>query len=163
MFICLFLMMLRILSCCTVSISLKHEKLLGSSFGKAFDALSSVQFSCSVVSNSLRPHGLQHTKPSCPSATPSAYTNSCPLSQWCHPTISSSVFPFPLPSTFLSIRVFSNESVLCTSWQKYYSLSFNISPSNEYSGLISFRMDCLYLLAVQGTLRSLLQHDSSKA
>ena len=68
-----------------------------------------------------------------------------------------------LPSTFPSIRVFSNESVLCLRWPKYWSFSFNISPSNEHSELISFRMDWLDLLAVQGTLRSLLQHHSSKA
>ena len=68
-----------------------------------------------------------------------------------------------LPSIFPSIRVFSNESVLCLRWPKYRSFSFNVSPSKEYSGLISFRMDWLDLLAVQGTLRSLLQHHSSKA
>ena len=74
----------------------------------------------------------------------------------CHPL-------FLLPSIFASIRVFSNESVLCMRWPKYWSFSFSISPSNEYSGLISFRMDWLDLLAVQGTLKSLLQHHSSKA
>ena len=87
-----------------------------------------------------------------------------PLSWWCHPTISSSVNPFSsclLP--FPSIRVFSNESALPIRWPKYWSFSFNISPSNEHSGLISFRMDWLDLLAVQGTLKSLLQHHSSKA
>ena len=68
-----------------------------------------------------------------------------------------------LPSIFPSIRVFSNESLLCISWPKYWSFSFNISPSNQYSGLISFRMDWLALLAVQGTFKSLLQHHSSKA
>src|SRR5574341_1284884 len=68
-----------------------------------------------------------------------------------------------LPSIFPSIRVFSNESPLCTRWPKYWSFSFNISPSNEHPGLISFRMDCLDLLVVQGTLKSLLQHHSSKA
>ena len=68
-----------------------------------------------------------------------------------------------LPSIFPSIRVFSNESVLHIRWPKYWSFSFSISPSNEYSGLISFRIDWLYLLAVQGTLKSLLQHHSSKA
>ena len=73
----------------------------------------------------------------------------------CHPL-------FLLPSIFPSIRVFSNESALCIRWPKYWSFSFNISPSNEYSGLISFRMDWLDLLAVQGTLKSLLQHHSSK-
>ena len=70
---------------------------------------------------------------------------------------------FLLPSIFPSIRVFSNESVLCIRWPKYWSFSFSISPSNEYSGLITFRMDWLDLLAVQGTLKSLLQHHSSKA
>ena len=70
---------------------------------------------------------------------------------------------FLLPSIFPSIRVFSNESVLPIRWPKYWSFSFSTSPSNEYSGLISFRMDWLDLLAVQGTLRSLLQHHSSKA
>ena len=69
---------------------------------------------------------------------------------------------FLLPSIFPSIRVFSNESILCIRWPKYWSFSFNIHPSNEYSGLISFRMDWLDLLAVQGTLKSLLQHHSSK-
>ena len=74
----------------------------------------------------------------------------------CHPLLL-------LPSIFPSIRVFSNESVLHIRWPKYWSFSFNISPSNEYSGLISFRMDWVDLLAVQGTLKSLLQHHSSKA
>ena len=68
-----------------------------------------------------------------------------------------------LPSIFPSIRIFSSESVLCIRWPKYWSFSFSISPSNEYSGLISFRMDWLDLLAVQGTLKTLLQHHSSKA
>ena len=77
--------------------------------------------------------------------------------EWWHPTISSSVVPFSSPpSIFPSIRVFSNESALCMRWPKYWSFSFNISPSNEHSGLISFRMDWLDLLAVQGTLESLL-------
>ena len=118
-----------------------------------------VQFSRSVVSDSLRPHESQHT---CPSPTPGACSNSCPSSRWCHPTISSSVLLLP-PSIFTSIRVFSNESVLPIRWPKYWSFSFNIRPSNEYSGLISFRMDWLDLLAVQGTLKSPLQHHSSKA
>ena len=127
-----------------------------------FCAFSLVQFSCSVVSNSLLPCGLQHARPPCPSTTLRVYSNSCPLSQWCHPTISSSVIPFLLPpSIFPSIRVFSNESVLRVRWPKYWSFSFSISPSNEYSGLIPFRMDWLDLLAFQGTLKSLLQHHSS--
>ena len=123
-----------------------------------------VQFSCSVVSDSLQPHELQHARPPCPSPTPGVYSNSCPLSWWCHPTISSSVIPLLLlPSIFSSIRVFSNESGLCIRWPKYWSFNFSISPSNECSGLISFRIDWLDLLAVQGTLKNLLQNNSSKA
>ena len=123
----------------------------------------SVQFNCSVLSDSLQPHGLQHARPPCPSPTPEACSNSCPLSRWCHPTISS-CHPLLLPPSILpSIRGFSNESGLHLRWPKYWSFSFSISPSNEYSGLISFRMDWLDLLAVQGTLKSLLQHHSSKA
>ena len=91
------------------------------------------------------------------------YSNSCPPSRWCHPIISSCCPLLLLPSIFPSIRVFSNESVLCLRWPKYWSLSFSISPSNEYSGLISFRTDWLDLRAVQGTLKSLFQHPSSKA
>ena len=125
-----------------------------------YSLFSSVQFSHSIVSNSLRPHGLQHTRPPCPSPAllqlmsielvmPSNHLILC------HPLLF-------LPSIFPSIRVFSNESVLPIRWPKYWSFSFSISPSNEYSGLISFRMDWLYLFAVQGTLKS-LQHHSSKA
>ena len=125
--------------------------------------MSSVQFSHSVVSDSLQPHRLQHTRLPCPSPTPGVCSNLCPLSQWCHPTISSSVILLFLHSIFPSIRVFSDESVLHIKWPKYWSFSFNISPSNEYSGLISFRVDWLDLHAVQGTLKSLLQHHSSKA
>ena len=128
------------------------------------NVISSIHFSCSVLSNSLPPHGLKNTRLSCPSPTPRVYSNSCPLSWWCpsnhlilwHPL-------FLLPSIFPSIRVFSNESVLCIRWPKYWSFSFSISPSSEYSGLISFRIDWLDLLAVQGTLKSLLQYHSSKA
>ena len=117
-------------------------------------------FSHSVMSDSLQPHGLQHARPPCPSPTPRACSNSCPLSQWCHPTISSSVIPFfSLPSNFPSIRVFSNDSALRIRWPKYWSFSFSISPSNEYSGLISFRIDWFDLLAVHGTLKSLLQQN----
>ena len=125
----------------------------------------SVQFSCSAMSNSLQPHGLQHARLACPSPTPGAYSNSCPLSRWCLPTVSS-CRPLLPPSAFYTIKVFSNESVLHITWPKYWSLSFSISPSNEYSGLISFRMDWLDLLAVQGTLNTatvVLQHHSSKA
>ena len=124
---------------------------------------SSVQFSLSVVSNSLQPHGLQHSRPPSPSPSPGVYPNSCPLSQWCHSTISSFVVPFsshpqsfPVSGSFPVSRFFTSRS-----WN--WSFNFSISPSNEYSGLISFRMDWLDLLAVQGTLKSLLQHHSSKA
>ena len=115
------------------------------------------------MSDSLWPHGLQHAKLPCPSPTHRACSNSSPLSQWCHSSISSSVVPFSYCLQSCSIRVFSNESALRIRWPKCCSFSFNISPPNEYSGLISFRMNWFDLLAVQGTLRSLLQHHSSKA
>ena len=110
---------------------------------------SSAQFSRSVVSDSLQFHEPQHDRPPC--LTPGAYSNSCPLNWWCHPTICCSLLL--LPSIFPSIRVFSNESALCMRWPKYWSFSFSISPSNEHPGLISFRMDWLDLLAVQGLSR----------
>ena len=122
---------------------------------------SSVKFSCSVVSNSLWPHELQHARPSCQSPTPGVYSNSCPSSRWCHLILCRPLLLLPpIPP---SIRVFSNESTLRIRWPKYWSFSFSISPSNEHPGLISFRMDWLDLLAVQGTLKSVLQHHSSKA
>ena len=118
----------------------------------------SVQFSRSVMSNSLRPHESQHARPPCPSPTPGVYIIESVMPSnhliLCHPLL--------LPPTPPSIRVFSNESVLCIRWPKYCSFSFSISPSNEHPGPISFRMDWLDLLAVQGTLKSLLQHHSSK-
>ena len=112
----------------------------------------------------LQPHGLQHARLPCPSPTPGALFKLTSIELvmpsnhliLCHPLL------LP-PSIFPSIRVFLNESVLHIRWPKYWSFSFNISPSNEYSGLISFRMNWLDLLAVQGTLKSLLQHHSSKA
>ena len=116
------------------------------------------------MSNSLWRHGPHRARLPCPSPTPRVYSNSCPLNWWCHPTISSSVIPYSsLPSIFPSIRVFSSESLLHISWPKYWSFSFNISPSKEHPGLISFRKDWLDLLAVQGTLKSLIQHHNSKA
>ena len=118
---------------------------------------SAVQFSRSVMSDSLRPHESQHARPPCPSPTPGVHSNSCPSSWWCHPAISSSVIPFSSCPNPPSIRVFSNESTLRMRWPKYWSFSFTISPSKEHPGLISFRMDWLDLLAVQGTLKSLLQ------
>ena len=115
----------------------------------------SVQFSWSVVSDSLQPHGLQHTRPPCPSPTPGAYLNSFPSSWWCHPIISSSVIPFSS-----CLQSFPASGSLPMSWlftsagQSIRSFSFIISPSNEYSGLISFRMDWFGLLAVQEILKS---------
>ena len=117
----------------------------------------SVQFSHLVMSDSLRPHGLQHARLPCPSPTPGAYSKLMSKESvmpsnhliLCHPLL------LP-PSIFLSIRVFSNESVLLIRWPKCWSFSFSNSPSNEYSGLISFRIDWLDLLAVQGTLKSIL-------
>ena len=122
--------------------------------------LDNLQFSCSVVSDSLRPYDLQHVRPPCQSPTSGIYSNSCSLSCWCHPTISSSVSP-SLPAFSLSHHqgLFQWVSSL-HQVAKYWSFSFSISPSNEYSGLISFRMDWLDYLAVQVILKSLLQHHS---
>ena len=123
----------------------------------------SVQFSRSVVSDSLRPHELQHARPPCSSPTPGVHSNSCPLSRWCHPAISSSVIPFSsCPQSFRASGSFPMSQLFAWGGQSW-SFSFSISPSSEHPGLISFRMDWLDLLAVQGTLKSLLQHHSSKA
>ena len=114
-----------------------------------------VQFSHWVMSDFLWPHELQHTRPPCPPPTPRVYTNSCPLSRWCHPTISSSVVPFSsYLQSFPTSGFFSNESALWIRWPKYWNFSFNISPSKEHPGLISFRMNWLDLLAFQGTQES---------
>ena len=113
------------------------------------------QFSC------VWPHGLQHARPPCPSPTSRVYSHSCLLSWWCHPTISSSVIPFssclqpfPASGSFQMSQFFASGG---------QSISFSISPSKEYSGLISFRTDWFDLLAVQGTIKSPFQHHSSKA
>ena len=115
------------------------------------------------MSNSLRPHGLQHAWLLCPSffqsllklmSIESVMTSNHLI--LCHPLLL-------LPSLFPSIRLFSNELALPIRWPKYWNFSFSIHPSNEYSGLISFRIDWFNLLAVQGTFKSLLQHHSSKA
>ena len=127
--------------------------------GKSRKPPSSFQFSHSVMSNFLRPHGLQHARLPCPLPTPRDYSNSCPLSSWCHPTISSSVVPFSFCfHSFLHQGLFQWVS---SSYQvdKYWSSSFSISPSNEYSGLFSFRIDWFDFHAVQGTR----QHHGSKA
>ena len=119
----------------------------------------SVQFSHSVVSDTLRPHESQHIRPPCPSPTPGVHTDSRLSSQWCHPAISSSVVPFSSCPQSLP----ASESAIHMRWPKYWSFSFSIIPSKEIPGLTSFRMDWWDLLAVQGTHRSLLQHHSSKA
>ena len=114
------------------------------------------------MSNSLRPHKPQHTRPPCPSPTLGVDPNPCPLSRWCHPTISSSVIPFSSCPQFFQHQglfkwVSSSHQVLPNYWSftfetpKYWSFTFNISPSNVHPRLISFRMDWLDLLAVQGT------------
>ena len=115
------------------------------------------------MSDSSRSHGLQHTRLPCLSPSSGVYPRSCPLNLWFYPITSSSVFLILLPSVFPIIRVLSIESALCLRWPKYWSFSFSISLSNEYSELKSFRIDWFDLLAVQGTLKSPLQHHSSKA
>ena len=115
------------------------------------------------MSDSFRTHGLQHSGPPCPSRTPGIYPNSRPLSWRCHPTISSSVPFSSCLQSFPASGSFQMSEFFCIRWPKYWGFSFNTSPSNEHSGLISFRMDWLDLLAVQGTLKSLLQHHGSKA
>ena len=118
---------------------------------------SSVQFSRSVMPDSLWPHGLQHTRLPCPSPTPGVYPNSCPLSWWCNPTISSSVVPFSFGlQSFQASGVFSNESALRIKWPKYWS--FSISPSNEYSGLITFRIDWFDLTSQASLVAQLVQN-----
>ena len=107
------------------------------------------------MSDCLRPHELQHARPPCPSPTPGVHSNSPS-----HLILSCPLLLPPIPP---SIRVFFSESTLHMRWPKYWSFSFSIIPSKEHPGLISFRVDWLDLLAVQGTLKSLLQHHSSKA
>ena len=118
----------------------------------------SVQFSCSVVSGSLRPHESQHARPPCPSPSPGVHSNSHPSSQWCHPAISSSVILFSSFPQSLPASVFSNESIPCMRWPKYWSFSFSIIPSKEHPGLISFRMDWLDLHSCYTNLYSHQQY-----
>ena len=145
------------------------------------------------MSDSLGSHRLQHARLLCPPLSPRVCSNSCPLCQWCYLTIPFSATslsftisrsllklmsiqsvmpsnhlilygPLPRPPSILpSVRVFPNESALHIRWPKYWSFSFSISPSNEYSGLTSFRSDWCDLLEIQGTLKSLLQHHNSKS
>ena len=118
-------------------------------------------FSHWVMSNSFRSHGLQHARLLWPPLFPGVCSNSCLLSRWGYLTLLCHSFLL-LPSIFPSIRVFSNESALCIRWPKFWSFSFS-NLFNEYSVLISFRIDCFDLLAIQGTLKSLLQHHKVKA
>ena len=123
------------------------------------------------MSNTLQPHGLQHIRLPCPSPAPGAVSNSYASSWWCHPTISTSVVPFsssvvPFSSCLQSFTAsvsFPMSQFFSSSGQSIGVSAFSISPSNVYSGLISFRMDWFDLSEVQGTLKSLLQHHSSKA
>ena len=123
---------------------------------------SSVKFGHSVTSDSLWPRGLQHTRPPYLSPIPGTCSNSCPSSWWHHPTSSSSVIPFSCFQSFPASGSFPMSQFFTSGGQNIRASSFCISPSNEYSGLISFRIDWFDLLAFQGTLKSLLQHHSSK-
>ena len=124
----------------------------------ANDSFSSVQFSHSVISDSLQPHEPQHGRPPCPSPSPRVHANPCPSSQWCHPTISFSVVPFSsCPQSFPESGSFQMSQLFASAGQSIRLSAF------EHPGLISFRMDWLDLLAVQRTLRSFIQHHSSKA
>ena len=126
---------------------------------------SSVQFSCSVISDSLQPHELQHARPPYLSPTPRVHPNPCPLSWWCHPTILSSVVPFSsCPQSFPASGSLKISQLFATGAQSIgVSTSTSVLPMNTQDWLISFGMDWLDLLAVHGTLKSLLQHHSSKA
>ena len=140
-----------------------HQAPLSMEFPGKNTGVGSVQFS-SVTSNSVWLHGQEAHQASLSLTNSQSLLKLMFIELWCHPTMSSSVIPLLLPpSIFPSIRVFSNESLLPIRWPKYQSFSLSISPSNEHPGLISFRMDWLDLLEVQGTLKSLLQHHSSKA
>ena len=127
--------------------------------------MSSVQFSHSVMSDSLRPHELQNARHPCPSPSPGVHPDSCPSSQWCHPALSSSVVPFSsCPQSLPASESFPMSQLFAWGGQStgVSAFSFSIIPSKEHPGLISFRMDWLDLLAVQGTLKSLLQHQQFK-
>ena len=150
--------------CCSLKKKKKKKRLWTSSLKHSlFSAISTSQFSCSVMSDSLQPHGLQHARPPCPSPTPRVYSNSCASTQWCHPTISTSVIPFsssrqsfPESGSFLMSHFFTSGGQSIGA-----SASTSVLPMNIR--LISFKMEWLDLLAVQGTLKSILQHHNSKA
>ena len=126
--------------------------------------VSGVQFSSVAQScPTPRPHESQHTRPPCPSPTPRVHSDSRPSSPWCHPAITSSVVPFSCPQSLPASESFPMSQLFASGGQSTGVSAFSILPSDEHSGLISFRMDWLDLLAVQGTLKSLLQHHSSKA
>ena len=120
-------------------------------------------FNHPVMSHSLGPDGLQHARLPCPSPTPGSCTNSCPLSWWPSNHLALCLPLLLLPLSFPRIRAFSNKSGLHIRWPKYWSFNVSINLFNEYSGLIFFRIDRFDLLAVQGTLKGLLQHHSLKA
>ena len=120
-------------------------------------------FSCSVMSDSLRPHGLQHVRLPCPSPSLRACSKSCPLSWWCHKPSLPLSSPSPPAFNLSQQQVLSNELALHIRWLKYWSFSFGISPSNEYSGLLSFRIDWFWSPYSPRDLKSLLQQHSSKA
>jgi len=141
---------------------LKKQKLNSSM--KTSVQFSSIAQSCPTLCDPMHTPCVLHPRPPCPSPTPWSLPKLMSIELMmpsnhlilCHPLLL-------LPSIFPSVRIFSNESALRIRWLKYWSFSFNINPSNKHSGLISFRMDCLDLLAVQGALKSLFQHHSSKA
>ena len=146
----------KIINKCISEVILRSRNILESLNGKR--GYQSVQFNCSVVSDSLWPPGLQHTRLPCPSPTPEFTQTHV---HWVGDAIQPShslLSPSPPAFNLSQHQGLSYESVLPIRWPKYWSFSFSISPSKEYSGLISFRMDCLDLLAVQGTLKSLIQH-----
>ena len=137
-------------------------ELLGYNVWEYLALISPVQFSRSVVSDSVT-RGLQHARPPCPSPTPGVYPNSCPLSQWCCRTISSSVIPFSSCLQSFPASGSLSVSLFFASGGHSIEVSASACPCNEHPGLISFRMDWLDLLAVQANLKSLLPHHSSKA
>ena len=119
--------------------------------------------SCAVMPDSMRPHGLQHSRLPCPSPSPGVCPSSCPSNWWCHPNISSSVAPFCCLQSFPPSGSFPISQYFTSDGQSNWHFRFSISPSNEYAGLISFKIDWFDLLAVRWTLKSLLQHHSLKA